>query len=169
MDLVRIEKLIDRYWACVSTVDEESELRAFFKSENVPEHLLQIKPLFSYYEKEKRNSPLGTEFDQVVIDKVKKQKSAKVIKLSRYFNNYVRVAAVVLIVVTASFVYRMEYFSDEKAASVLVDTYDTPEEAYLETKKALMLIASKMNAGKKEALKLGAFNQAEEKVRNTNM
>ena len=169
MDLARIEKLLDRYWACVSTIEEEAELRTFFKSEDVPEHLMQFKPLFSFYEIEANNTPLGPDFDKNVIGKLKKQKSARVIKMRQYFNNYVRVAAVVLIVVTASFVYRMEYFDNDQPAAVLVDTYDTPEEAYLETKKALMLIASKMNAGKKEALKLGAFNQAEEKVRNTNM
>jgi hypothetical protein len=34
MDLSRIEKLLERYWNCVSTVEEEEELRAFFNGKS---------------------------------------------------------------------------------------------------------------------------------------
>ena len=58
-----------------------------------------------------------------------------------------RVAAAVLVVLAASFVFRMEFWQDEKPKLLLVeDTFETPEEAYAETKKAFLLIAEKMNS-----------------------
>jgi hypothetical protein len=76
-----------------------------------------------------------------------------------------RVAAVILVVLAASFVFRMEYWQDEPPPILLVDTYKTPEEAYAETKKAFMLIAEKMNSGRKQAEKISILNQAENKIK----
>jgi hypothetical protein len=45
------------------------------------------------------------------------------------------------------------------------DTYKTPEEAYAETKKAFLLIAEKMNSGRKQAEKISILNQAENKIK----
>jgi len=78
-----------------------------------------------------------------------------------------KVAAAILVVAVASLVFRMEYFGDEKPKLLLVeDTFQTPEEAYEETKKAFLLIAEKMNTGRIQTQKLGVLNQAENKIKN---
>ena len=49
-DYPKIEERIERFFAGESSNEEEQELYAFFSSENVPEHLLQYRPVFAYFE-----------------------------------------------------------------------------------------------------------------------
>jgi hypothetical protein len=61
----------------------------------------------------------------------------------------------------------MEFLDGDKPKMLLVeDTFKSPEEAYEETKKAFLLIAEKMNTGRVQAQKIGALNEAEEKIKN---
>lgn len=48
MDYKDIEQLLERYWQCETSVEEESVLRDFFSREDVPAHLLRYKNLFVY-------------------------------------------------------------------------------------------------------------------------
>lgn len=164
MDLERVKILLERYWNCVSTIEEEEELKTFFNSSEVPEDLVESANLFKYYQTQKQ-ATLDTKFDNEIIEKIKEQKSPVVRKLNLSFQNYMRVAAVILVVLTASFVFRMEFWQDEPPPTLLVDTYKTPEEAYAETKKAFMLIAEKMNSGRKQTEKIGILNKAENKIK----
>lgn len=43
MDYKDIEQLLERYWQCETSVEEESVLRDFFTKEEVPAHLLRYK------------------------------------------------------------------------------------------------------------------------------
>ena len=43
MDYKYIEQLLERYWQCETSLEEESELRSFFSEEEVPAHLLRYK------------------------------------------------------------------------------------------------------------------------------
>ena len=54
MDSKRIELLLERYWNCVSTLEEEAELKEYFTTtQEIPEHLKQAAPLFQYFDKER--------------------------------------------------------------------------------------------------------------------
>ena len=55
MDFNRIEELLAKYWECDTSLQEEEELKKFFNSQEVPEHLMAYKSLFIYYEEEKKN------------------------------------------------------------------------------------------------------------------
>ena len=46
MDCKYIEQLLERYWQCETSLEEEAQLRAFFNGSDVPEHLLRYKDLF---------------------------------------------------------------------------------------------------------------------------
>ena len=46
MDCKYIEQLLERYWRCETSLEEEAQLRAFFTKEEIPEHLLRYKDLF---------------------------------------------------------------------------------------------------------------------------
>ena len=39
MDYKYIEQLLERYWSCETTVEEETLLRDFYKQNNLPETL----------------------------------------------------------------------------------------------------------------------------------
>ena len=47
MDYKYINQLLERYWQCETTLQEEAILRAFFSQDDVPESLMQYKALFS--------------------------------------------------------------------------------------------------------------------------
>ena len=165
MDLNRVEILLERYWNCVSTVEEEKELKALLNSNDLPDNLKDSAALFRYFELQ-RQASLDEKFDEQIVEKIKHQQSPIVRKLNSNFQNYMKVAAAILVILAASFIFRMEFWEGEKPTMLLVeDTFQTPEEAYAETKKAFMLIAEKMNSGRKQAQKIGIMNEAENKIK----
>ena len=165
MDLNRVELLLERYWNCVSTVEEENELKALLSSNDIPAELKDSAALFRYFEQQQQ-ATLDEKFTREIVAKIKHQQPPVVMKINRNIRNYMRVAAAVLVILAASFVFRMEFWQGEKPTMLLVeDTFQTPEEAYAETKKAFMLIAEKMNSGRKQAQKIGIMNEAENKIK----
>lgn len=49
---MKIEELIDHYFEGQTSCEEERELRRYFTSENIPEHLQMYRPLFACLEQE---------------------------------------------------------------------------------------------------------------------
>lgn len=49
---MNIDELLNRYFEGETSAEEERELRRFFASEDVPDHLSAYKPLFAYFEEE---------------------------------------------------------------------------------------------------------------------
>lgn len=69
MDSKQIEQLLKRYWDCQTTVSEERELRQFFCSDEVPQHLMPYKDLFVYQEF-LQDEHLGDDFDERMLKMV---------------------------------------------------------------------------------------------------
>ena len=69
MDSNYIEQLLERYWQCDTSQEEEAQLRSFFNNEDVPAHLLRYKDLFVYQEFLQQDG-LGEDFDQKVLAQV---------------------------------------------------------------------------------------------------
>ena len=63
MDYKDIEQLLERYWQCETSVEEEATLRDFFAKEEVPAHLLRYKNLF-VYQQVQQEVGLGEDFDR---------------------------------------------------------------------------------------------------------
>ena len=61
MDCKYIEQLLERYWQCETSLEEEAQLRAFFNGSDVPEHLLRYKDLFVYQQLQQEVG-LGADF-----------------------------------------------------------------------------------------------------------
>ena len=62
MDSKYIEQLLERYWQCETSLEEEAELRAFFSGSDVPKHLLRYKDLFVYQQLQ-QEVHLGEDFE----------------------------------------------------------------------------------------------------------
>lgn len=69
MDSKYIEQLLERYWQCETSLEEEAELRAFFSGSDVPKHLLRYKDLFVYQQLQ-QEVHLGEDFDARVLAEV---------------------------------------------------------------------------------------------------
>ena len=69
MDYQRINKLLDKYWECATSVEEERELRRFFSSAVIPPDLLPYKAWFVSHEAETL-PPLGKDFDARILEHI---------------------------------------------------------------------------------------------------
>ena len=61
MDYKYIEQLVERYWNCETTTEEERILRTFFSQKDVPVQLLQYRDLFAYQQQQDNGVVYRTE------------------------------------------------------------------------------------------------------------
>lgn len=131
MNYLYIEQLLERYFDCQTTLQEEQILRSFFSQEDVPGHLLQYVELFKY-EAEAANITLGNDFDQRMLNMIEAEnesKSVRVVKMRpRRLAPFFKAAAVVAVAITignatehAIGVQQAEEYSNGNA--VAVDPY----------------------------------------------
>ena len=67
MDYKYIEQLLERYWACETSLQEEQILRTFFQQEDVPAHLMAYKAVFDV-QQEQAEPTLGEDFDAKLME-----------------------------------------------------------------------------------------------------
>ena len=69
LDYKYIEQLIERYFDCETTLEEERVLRAFFSQDitRVPIHLLCYRQLFLEQQMSKQDETLGEDFDNRIL------------------------------------------------------------------------------------------------------
>ena len=81
MDYKYIEQLLERYWICETSLEEESILRAFFSQEDVPASLRKYKSLFIFEQKTKKEDCLGDDFDKRILAITGDAETPKVLSL----------------------------------------------------------------------------------------
>ncbi len=128
MELNKIEKLLEKYFEGETTISEEKELKNYFLSNEVAQHLKQYQSLFGYFTHEK-----GAKFVSKIVLKPTNQ---------RYY--WISIAAsVVVFFGIGTYIY----FNESTANSNDLGTYDTPEEAFEATQKALSLLSNNLQFG----------------------
>jgi hypothetical protein len=159
MDSDKIEALLNKYWSCETSLEEEEQLRSYFRGKQIPEQLKETAALFRYFEERKKKSLNDASFDTQVLEKVKSPKQGKVVRLAY---NAMRIAAGVAVLVIATWFVRNEI--RQTTPQQQVDTYDDPKLAFEETKKALMMISKSFGNAEEKAKKINMFNEAQEQV-----
>ena len=69
MDYKYIEQLLERYWACETSLQEEQILRTFFQQAEVPAYLMPYKAVFDV-QQEQAEPTLGEDFDARMLQMV---------------------------------------------------------------------------------------------------
>jgi hypothetical protein len=159
MDSKKIEELLNKYWNCESSVEEEQQLRKYFKESNVPEQLKDTATLFRYFEENKKKTLADASFEQQVLDKVKSRPRGKMASL---VFNAMRIAAGIGVLVVAFIFVKNEV--RKSTPQEMVDTYEDPKLAFEETKKALLLISKSFGTAEQNAKKINMFNEAKEEI-----
>lgn len=77
MDYKYIENLIERYFDCLTSIEEERILKAFFLQEEVPAQLKKYAPLFTF-EAASKEDVLDDDFDQRLEQRLEKDGDAPV-------------------------------------------------------------------------------------------
>lgn len=101
MDYKYIEQLIELYFACETSLQQEQILRSFFSQENVPTHLLKYAEIFRY-EAAASKECLDESFDEKMMLLVEKESGMKgnVVSIRGRFTPLFKAAAIVAIVLT---------------------------------------------------------------------
>ncbi len=102
MDYKYIEQLLERYWQCETTLEEEQILRTFFSQENVPACLLPYKDLFTCQQADVEQYVLGEDFDQKMLELTGEAApvKARTISLVQRLKPLFKAAAIVAIILT---------------------------------------------------------------------
>ncbi len=169
-DIEKINLLLDKYWACLSSVEEEEILRNYFQQEDIPDTLKDTAALFRFYAAQSEQALNSEEFDNRMLHQlgtaeegILQKPRQKVLSLFRYYG---RAAVLIVGVLVSAYFVKNEYERSRIQTALVEDTFEDPQKAFEETKKALMLISSKFNKGKAEVEKMAVFHTVEKKVKN---
>lgn len=157
MDSEKINRLLQKYWDCQTTLEEEQELRDYFRQHS-PDGLKDTAPLFQYFSEQKEKRLTDVSFEPGVIKQLKRPKG----QMRTLIYNTMRIAAGIVVLIMAVWLVRMEV--REIGPAEVTDTYDDPKMAFEETKKALMMISRSFNTAEEQARKINLFNEAQKEL-----
>ena len=147
MALDRIEILIEKYFEGETSIAEEKELKAYFSSSDVAQHLEQYKPVFGYFSQAKQEQFTAT----IPLKSGRKQNRLA----------WLSVAASVVVMLGIGF---FAYQNTSEPTQENLGVIDDPEIAFKETQKALALISKHVNTGIESVNYLGEYQQSKNKI-----
>lgn len=114
MDYKYIEQLLEHYWNCETSIEEEQILRSFFSQKDVPSELLQYKSLFTYINDDVCSNMLGEDFDNRIYELIDEPVpvKAKVISFRKRCLPLFKAAAVVALFLALSNVSQFVFNND---------------------------------------------------------
>lgn len=157
MDSKKIEELLQKYWDCETSLEEEQQLREYFRGADVPDQMKETASLFNYFEQQKSKA-VGEQFETNVLSQLKKPAG----KVTNLIQTSLRIAAGVAVLAVALFFVKQEIGKSDTVA--VEDTYDDPQQALEETKKALMMISRGFGRAEQQAKKINLLNEAQDKL-----
>ena len=162
MDSKKIEQLLEKYWACETSLEEEKALRDFFHQSDVPQHLKESASLFQYFEQQRQQIITDVSFD----GQLKRKLEPATAKVRSLLYSSLRIAAGISVVLASFWLVRTQIRDSQPQE--LTDTYDDPKKAFEETKKALQLISKNFSKGQKATANINLLNEAKSKVQSKN-
>lgn len=167
MDSKQLEELLQKYWNCETSLEEEERLRGYFRTHDVPENFKEATLLFSYFDRQ-RQKAVGPQFENKVVKKLKAPIGKSVNLAHRQaglWQTSLRIAAGVAVLVAAIYFVGYEIRTKNKDEVAMEDTFDSPEQALEETKKALLMISKGFGKAEQQAKKINVLNEAQDKVK----
>lgn len=147
MALDRIEKLIDKYFEGETSIAEENELKVYFSSTNVAQHLKQYQTIFGYFSQAKEQ-----QFTQEIPLETKKRNVAV----------WMSIAASVVVLFGVGM---MMYINNTRAEQfVACSPEDNPELALQQTEKALALVSEHLNTGIESVSYINEYEQSKNRI-----
>ena len=142
MELDKIETLLEKYFQGETSIAEENELKNYFSSSDVAQHLEQYQPIFGYFSQAKLHR-----FTPEIPLQSKKRNVA-----------WISIAASVVVLLGIG---TFTYFNDNKnITNQDLGTYENPELALQETQKALAMLSNHVNVGVESVQYLEEFNNS---------
>lgn len=137
MDYKYIEQLLERYWECQTTLEEEAILHSFFAQSDIPAKLLLYRDLFQA-EEELASERLGDDFDEKLMKRIEegyrdgKEEKADAsshpspLTFAQRLAPFYRAAAVVAIVLTIGMASQQGFKnnSEEETTTTSLSAFD---------------------------------------------
>ena len=146
MELDKIENLLEKYFEAATSIAEEKELKNYFASSDVAQHLKQYQPIFGYATQAKQEQFTAT------MPLITKKRSSVV---------WLSVAASVVVLLSVG-LFTFNHFNQPTSGDL--GTYDDPEVAYRETQKAFALISKSVNKVIGSMSYLNEYEQSKNKI-----
>ena len=159
MDSKKVGALRKKYWEGNTSQEEEEALKKL--ADNRPSQLDSDEEYFSFLNKKGAEQPLNKEFEDEILRliDVKKAKS----KPKNIAIKYWYIAASLTLIISVSIIFKRGIFNENSAVQVVqVDTFEDPEKAFEETKKALLFLSEKLNQSSEYATQFSKFEQSQE-------
>lgn len=147
MALDRIENLLEKYFEAETSIAEENELKVYFSSSDVAQHLQQYQTLFVHFNKAKEE-----QFTATIPLKTKKRKYVAWLSIA---------ASLTILFGIGTFVYMN---NQQNATPSEYGTYEDPEVAFKETQKALAMISKNVNTGIESVNYITEYQNSKEKI-----
>lgn len=174
MDYKYIEQILEKYWECTTTPEEEQILRVFFSQQILPAHLARYKSLF-VYEQQQAQLHVSKDFDARILaalhleetpeteaPRVKARRITWTNRLRPLYRAAASIAIVTLLGTAAnrSFMHQEEASTDigwDYSPSAYKDSYKDPQKAYELSVRAI------------NALRIGARTASADTVAKKNL
>ena len=150
----QIKQLLDKYWTCETSSEEEKVLKAFFSADNVPKELEKYRPLFFWKVaqlqlKAHRKLPAGHKKPAFI-----------------QFYPFLKIAAFILLLITLGIGFYTHYQQEKYMDKVFSETYSDPEDALRETKNIIGRVSSVLNLAKDRQLEIQKTDSLKENPLN---
>lgn len=149
MNSLTIEKILEKYFNGETSLSEERRLREFFRQEEIPAHLAELKEQFLLFDEESREELPGN-FDETLFNEINIRERSSRISKRTYIYYISGVAATILILITI-FV-RFDPFTSSTNNSI-----NDPVIAFEEASKILYFVSDKFNQGANPLKKVTRF------------
>lgn len=146
MELNDLRKLLEKYEEGATSLQEEQELKRYFKDNTIPQEFIAYKSIFNFKEEAKKIEYTK----EIEVGVSPKQKWA-----------YAGIAASILLVMSFLF---FNDLSQEKLENQNLGTIEDPEEAYLKTKETLQMVANVFSERREDLEYLNEFNKTKNKI-----
>jgi len=142
MEVEQINRILEKYWAGDTSLEEELALKIFFSGDSIPEELRKYQPLFLWKTK------------QLQIEGSKTLKTGFNKPVSIQWYPILKIAASVLLILTLGIGFYTHYQQEKYMDRIFSETYSNPEDALQETKNVIGKISSVLHLAKDKRAEL---------------
>lgn len=162
MNSKKAEALLEKYLKGETNLSEEKELKSFYSSRETPGSA--EFDYFDYLNSKHAEAPLGKAFDSEIMSGIMDLQEEPTVK--PLYQKYWLVAASLVLVLALGILYQSVIVKNEPVSQpVVADTFEDPERAFEETKKALLFISSRLNESNEYAAQLSKFQEGQEIIK----
>jgi len=140
-----IRFLLNKYWNCETSVEEEKQLQNFFSGKDIPEDLQKYAPLFKDYKESQLSIRLGNNFVKRLEAAIHQKEKEKQYITIRIFAPVLKIAASILILITVGI--GIYFLANENKKPYFAETYNDPKAALKDATYALEKLSEALQRG----------------------